>query len=288
MSSKKYLKDLFLKNYQIDKLKAETSDVFRQNLMRRMNSVSYGNFIDVTKQRGLSITFHWGHNHHFADDFILEGNMKERHIEIISTFVDSYNLPLDLTGKKILDIGVWTGGTCLMLAAMGAEVYGIEEVAQYAETVNYLAYAFGINDKIRCFPSSLYEFLPQFADMFDYIIYSGVIYHVTDPIISLRLVFNSLKDGGEVFLETLGNDSKETTCRYMGSSIHLMEASKNPSLKGWNYFIPSTSCLERWCYDAGFQVVNIGSCIDSRIKGAAKRTAFSDFCRAGISSINIR
>lgn len=47
--------------------------------------------------------------------------MADRHIEIIARFLSDFGLPLDLTGKKVLDIGVWTGGTCLALCALGAE-----------------------------------------------------------------------------------------------------------------------------------------------------------------------
>ena len=32
----------------------------------------------------------------------------------------------------------------------------------------------------------------------------GVIYHVTDPVLSLRILFNALKDGGRIFVETMG------------------------------------------------------------------------------------
>jgi len=288
MSSRNFLTELFHSNYQLNNLKNIDAESFKVEILKRLQQKSHNNFIDVAKQRGLSVQFHWGHNHHFSDDFILNGNMRDRHINIISSFSDKYLLPIDLSRKKVLDIGVWTGGTSLLLAAMGAEVYALEEVAQYSDTVNFLAFAFGIEHLVKCFPVSLYDFLPQFSDFFDIVIYSGVIYHVSDPLISLRMIFSALKNDGIVFLETYGIDSNEPICRYEGTSINLFQVGSSPALKGWNYFIPSASCLSRWCYDAGFQEVEIGLYENKRIQGFARRTHFQDFCRAGISRQNIR
>ena len=50
----------------------------------------------------------------------LQGLMGDRHINILATFIDDFGLPRDLTGKSVLDVGVWCGGTSLLLAAMGA------------------------------------------------------------------------------------------------------------------------------------------------------------------------
>ncbi len=134
--------------------------------------------------------------------------MADRHFDIIYSFVEDYDLTCDLSEKTILDIGVWTAGTSLLLAPMGAEVYAIEEVMQYSEMVNYITRAFGSEEKQRYYSLSLYEFLPMYADTFDYIIYSGIIYHVSDPLLSLQHVFNSVKDGRTEFLETYGVNEK--------------------------------------------------------------------------------
>jgi hypothetical protein len=43
-----------------------------------------------------------------------------------------------------------------------------------------------------------------------------------------------------------------------------------------------------WCRDAGFQQVNIGKYVQTRIKGTAQRLRFEEFCRAGLSQVNCR
>lgn len=288
MQTQKYLADLFNNSFSLRNLRNIGPEEFKIRLIDKNHSVSYENFIDPAMQRDLSIRFHWGHNHDFGDGFELSGNMRNRHIEIISSFIDDFGLPINLENKNILDIGVWTGGTSLLLAAMGAKVYAIEEVIQYSEMVNFLSKSFGYEDVLRCYSSGLYEFLPMFADFFDYVIYSGVIYHVSDPLLSLREIFTALKDNGTVFLETYGIDDERSVCVYEGPGIHSSGNAKDLNRGGWNYFIPSPLCLERWCQDAGYQHVKIGRYLNRRIRGAATRTFYRDFCRAGVSKKDLR
>jgi|LSQX01.2.fsa_nt_gb 2-polyprenyl-3-methyl-5-hydroxy-6-metoxy-1,4-benzoquinol methylase len=283
-----FLASLFQENYTLDKLINVNKEDFIKHVTSRIDKISHENFVNSKFQRDLSIKFHWGHNHNFGDDLNLVGNMKNRHIDILNQFVNDYGLPKDLSNKKVLDIGVWTGGISLLLCAMGADVYAIEEVNQYAEMVNYLSYAFGIDNKLRCYAMSLYDFIPIFSDTFDYVIYSGVIYHVSDPLLSLRLIFSSLKDGGTVFLETMGIDESRSVCLYEGPDVFSSGDIKKLNRTGWNYFIPSSKCLENWCYNAGFQKIKIGSYHNKRILGKASREYYTDFCRAGLSKNNIR
>lgn len=245
-------------------------------------------FLDPAKQRDLSIKFQWGHDHDFGDGHCYQGRMGPRHIAVLARFVAEFDLPLDLSGRRVLDIGVWTGGTSLLLTALGAEVIALEEVTKYCDVVNYLARSFGISGRLKCLPRSLYDALPRFADEFDFIIYSGVIYHVTDPLLSLRYAFNALKNNGVVYLETLAHDSPDSVCLYQGPAVIRRGRKELMNRGGWNYFVPSPRCLAAWCGDAGFQNVRIGRVEHSRLHGCAQRISFEDLCRAGLSRPNCR
>lgn len=281
-----HMKDLFEISYSSKNLRVTDIKAFHANIQERLGSVDSAieGYFDPSKQRDLSIKFEWGHNHDFGDGIVYQGRMGWRHIQILASFVNDFGLPYDLSGKKVLDIGVWTGGTSLLLVAMGAEVLALEEVVKYSDTVNLLAHSFGVQDRLKCIPQSLYETLPEFVDYFDYIIYSGVIYHVSDPLLSLRLAFSALKNGGDLFLETYGINSPESLCHYEGAFIFSGGNKESLNRGGWNQYKPSTKCLDAWCRDAGFQSTHIGN-IDSnmRIMGVAQRTKFDDFCRAGLS-----
>src|SRR5690606_32831994 len=129
------------------------------------------------------------------------------------------------------------GGTSLLLAAMGAQVTAIEEVRKYVEAVRLLKEAFAI-DRLDVRAMSLYPLDdPAFQDAFDLVLFAGVIYHVTDPLLALRLVFNCLKDGGTMLLETLGLETPEQIVRYHGPTHFAEGETPEPGRRGgWNWF----------------------------------------------------
>jgi SAM-dependent methyltransferase len=290
VTTRDHLRGLFASRFKLDHLTGRSSELFIAHLKNSIgvvDPISEG-YSSKSRQRDLSVKFHWGHNHDFGSGFSLDGRMGDRHIDLLADFVDHYGLPMDLGRKRVLDIGVWTGGTSLLLVAMGADVVAIEEVVKYAQMVNYLAESFGIQGRLRCHAKSLYEIVPTFIDSFDYVIFAGVVYHVTDPVLSLRLIFSALKDGGKAFLETYGCESQECICQYHGPSVTHSGDRADYSRGGWNYFVPSSRCLKAWCEDAGFQEVQIGPYRNLRIQGVVGRSRFEDFCRAGVSRADCR
>lgn len=291
MNSRTYLLDVFadrLSEQAIGRPGVERIRRYAAEHIGIIDARSEG-YLDPSVQRDLSIKYHWGHNHRIADDLVLEGRMGDRHINLLARFMDEFGLERDLTGKRVLDIGCWTGGTSLLLASLGAQVVAIEEVRKYVETVNFLAGEFGLANRLTCVPESLYEFLPKHADVFDIVLYAGVIYHVTDPVLSLREVFGALKDGGRCFVETHGIDHPESICRYEGPRFHHHTEEGDLSRGGWNYYIPSAKCLEYWCLDAGFAEARIAPPdAESRLNGVARRERFRDFLRAGLSLRTVR
>ena len=285
-----HLRTLMKDNYGTGNLVNVGGAEFKENILSRIgkDDAAIEGYADPTKQRDLSIRFRWGHDHDFGD-FSLDGEMADRHILIIARFLSDFGLPLDLTGKKVLDIGVWTGGTCLALCALGAEVVGLEEVRKYADTVTYLAHAFGL-DNLTCEALSVYEY--DRADAFDYVLYSGVIYHVTDPVLSLRILYNALKDGGDIFVETFGialdpGLPPMTMVESPGTVRSGSEGEK--SRTGWNYFVPTDKALKLWMETVGFHDVTVAALNDnSRYLAKGTRHAHEEMARAGLARRDIR
>ena len=75
---------------------------------------------------------------------------------------------------------------------------------------------------------------------------SGVIYHVTDPLLAIRICFAYLKEGGKLIIETKASYSNDSISTYSGTAE-----------KGWNWFSPSLTSLQRWFLDAGFPAESI-------------------------------
>jgi SAM-dependent methyltransferase len=284
LPSYKYYSNLML-NYQVKNLVNTNPDSFKQKIFEFLELTDYKmeNFDDPTMQRDLSIKFHWGHNHDFGD-FILNGRLRDRHIRIITAFKDELKaFPKSLKGKKFLDIGCWTGGTSLILCALGAEVLAIDEVNKYIESLKYLKYAFDIK-KLTPKKLSLYECtLPELQDSFDFILFAGVLYHVSDLIIALRILFNCLKNGGKILVETATTISNTAILVYKGPTITTKGSKKNLSRGGWNWFFPSPLAIEKMMEDVGF--VDIKTIIlQGRCFAIGVRKTHVDMMRSGLSA----
>ena len=262
---------------------------FQQTLQSRIGKIDarsegYKDY-ELEQQRDLSIKFHWGHNHDFGR-FNLQGRMGDRHLELMSDFINKF--PVDIStfsDADVIDIGCWTGGTSLLLKSLGSRVVAIEEVRKYAEMVNFLASSFGLQRELRCESKSLYECNhADYHERFDVAYFPGVIYHLSDPVLALRILFNSLKLDGEVLIESAGVDSPEPICRFDGNYVYRNGTREELNRGGWNWFLPSASALQKMLVEAGFELVQAYWCDDRRrVFGYGKKCRQIGICKAGLS-----
>ena len=206
--------------------------------------------------------FVWGHNHDFGHGISRSGAMGPRHVEITSEAVRLGMLPGNLQGKQVLDVGCWSGGDLLVLAGLGAQVTAMEEHPIAAQAARRLLDLLGLQAPV--IESSLFADKQEWAGKFDYAYCSGVIYHVTDPMLLLRILFAYLKPGGEAFIETKGAIGDGSMCSYSGT----LE-------KGWNWYAPNETALGRWLVDAGFDsgTVRVYRRENGRLLAYGKKTA---------------
>jgi SAM-dependent methyltransferase len=277
--------------YQMSGLVAVDAAAFRANIEQRLQIRDHAmeGYERAEDQRDFSVQFRWGHDHDFGD-FALEGQMKDRHVTLLATFMDWFGvLPRSLDGLKVLDIGCWTGGTSLLLCAMGAQVVAIEEVKKYVECLEYLKQAFAI-ERLEPRHLSLYECTaPDLQDAFDLVLFAGVLYHVTDPILALRITFNCLRDGGRCLLETAVIDSPEPVLAYVGPQMFAPGGSAGQMNRtGRNWFFPSTAALARMMADVGYRDVQIKLAASRRAFAVARRASHVPMVRAGIAQSTVR
>lgn len=188
--------------------------------------------------------FVWGHNHDFGNGITRRGAMGARHIEITSEALHLGMLPSNLKDKQVLDVGCWSGGDLLILAGLGGHVTAIEEHPVAARATRRLLELVGLDAPVV--QTSLYADNRKWAGQFDYAYCSGVVYHVTDPLLLLRILFAYLKPGGDIFIETKAAPGNASICSYSGT----LE-------KGWNWYAPDEAALGRWLVDAGFDIQTV-------------------------------
>ena len=216
------------------------SKEFRDHIYKKFGTIDYliEGFSDdeLDKQRDLSVKFKWGHNHDFGD-FKVDGSMGDRHIILMAYFLKLFDIDIQyFHQKKVLDIGCWTGGTTLLLGALGSKVDAIEEVKKYADMTGFLIKSFGLDNDLSVKSNSLYELNnEQYESQYDIVYFPGVLYHLSDPILALRILYNSLKDNGILLLETYGVNSPQPLCVYEGPNVFPNDGTNKNDLNrgGW-------------------------------------------------------
>lgn len=229
-------------------------------------------------QRDQMVKFQWGHTHDFGT-FRVGGMMGDRHIKVMARMIDAGYLSRDLTEKCILEVGPWTGGMSLLLAAMGAEVVAVEEVRKYADSLNFLAKSFGIT--IACTARSVYDL--RYSGVFDHVFISGVLYHISDPVVALRRCFDALAVGGTLLLETMVCASNEPIMWYIGPSVVASGTKERMNRTGWNWYSPSPRAVKKMLHDVGFEKIQILKPEGDRLIATAKKERQVPICRAGLN-----
>jgi 2-polyprenyl-3-methyl-5-hydroxy-6-metoxy-1,4-benzoquinol methylase len=218
---------------------AESKRVFELLLNEHPDHHAPSDFWVSASSKAFRDFFVWGHNHDFGHGFTRSGAMGNRHLEITSELISLGMMPSDLSGQRVLDIGCWSGGDLLILAGLGADVESIEEHPLAAATAQKLTKLVGCDTSINSF--SAYQDRLEWKQSFDMVYCSGVIYHVTDPLLLLRICFAYLKPGGRLVIETKMQEGSGSSCSYSG----VVE-------KGWNWYAPTHEAMGRWLIDAGF------------------------------------
>ncbi len=263
--------------YQIKNLTHESPGNFKERIDQFLGLSDYKmeGLEDPQRQRGLTTNFRWGHDHDFGA-FKLRGEMRSRHVEVLAEFIDGFKaMPRSLTGMKIIDIGCWTGGTSLLLCAMGAEVLAIDEVKKYVDCLRYLKDAFSLTN-LEVEHRSLYDLTAsEFQDRFDFVLCAGVLYHVTDPIVALRITFNILRDGGKCLIETTGFRSRRPVISFLR--------------RKWNWFDFSPAALSQMMKDVGYVETQVGKVtLNNRLYAVGQRGNHVPMRRDGLSVRTLR
>lgn len=117
----------------------------------------------------------------------------------VSRLCERVQLPADLTGKRVLDIGAWNGGY-----SFECERRGAAEVVAYSlenpDVTGFNRLKALLGSRVRYVQGSVYTLSPEQMGEFDLILFFGVLYHLRYPLLAMDRIRSV--SGGEVLIET--------------------------------------------------------------------------------------
>lgn len=110
-----------------------------------------------------------------------------------------FGMPLDLTGKSVLDIGCWDGYFSFLAEKRGASyVLGIDMLQGCSHheqgTDGFFFAKNALNSNVNFLKASLEEYALHNGNDYDVVFYYGVLYHVENPIAELKHLSGLTKD----------------------------------------------------------------------------------------------
>ncbi len=182
-------------------------------------------------------------------------------IDALKKRLSSFPIPEDLTGKRVLDVGAWTGWCSFEMERRGAEVVASDCVAfEEFEAARQM-----LGSRVGHRTLDVDELSPESVGLFDYVLLFGVLYHLRDPLTALGRICSITKEAA--FVESFVLDDE------LGSERCLMEFYETDELGGQldNWFVPNTSCLLAMCRSAGFARVDLEYVVERRAGVTCRR-----------------
>jgi len=159
----------------------------------------------------------------------------------------AFDLPEDLSGKRVLDIGPWDGFFAFEMERRGAEVFAID----YVDLDTFRALHRHLGSKIQYERMDIYELSPERVGKFDIVLCLGVLYHLKHPLLALEKICAITKD--RCIIESFAVDA---AARQRGENppIPYFEFYEYDELAGQtdNWCGPTVGALEALIRCAGF------------------------------------
>ncbi len=180
-----------------------------------------------------------------------EGELQTLH-DINPTRLDYIEGHIDLTDKKILDVGCGGGLLSEALAAKGGLVTAIDISEQLIEVAEEHSKQANLNISYAC--TTVEDYTSEHENSFDVISCMELLEHVPDPESIINSCMQLLKPGGLVFLSTINRNLKA----YLQTKIaaeYLLRLLPVGTHEYSKYTRPSE--LASWCRTSGFTVIDI-------------------------------
>ncbi len=174
-------------------------------------------------------------------------------------------MPADMTGSRVLDLGCNAGFYAFELADRGAEVLGVDIDGRYLEQARWAAQHLDPEGRVQFTRRHVYR-LRELDRRFDLVMMMGLLYHLRYPLLALDIV-GELADDWMVFqsLTVPGNEIAEESHELKFTERDEMRRSGWPTLAfvegrfagdPTNWWVPNHACCRALLRETGFEIVS--------------------------------
>lgn len=174
--------------------------------------------------------------------------------------VKRLQLPDNLRGKRVLDIGAWDGFYSFECERRGAsDVVAIDNLCrmqkpdekQYDElgSKGFLVAKEILKSRVKYFDMDVYNISPEKIGLFDVVLFLGVLYHLKYPLLALEKITGVCKDLLIVETAFLRTIIGEPILQYVEGDSY----NQDPT----NWHIPNILAMKGMLRDVGFKKIEI-------------------------------
>lgn len=189
---------------------------------------------------GSAAQYGWGHTIDFGP-FKKDGLLLDSYLNIAGGFDQFGWWPSRLEGLHVADIGCYTGGISFLMAERGAAcVYAIDEIPEHVAQCEFVARELRLSS-VRPILRTVYQLQDVIQPgSLDIVVFSGILYHLSDMLVGLHTVRELLKPGGIMLIESNGVDEFDHSYANFGRFF------------GGMWWQPTGLCIKDMCDFMGF------------------------------------
>lgn len=182
-------------------------------------------------------------------------------IEYLRWRLDLFGLPMDLRGKRVLDVGAWDGWFSFECERRGAEVVAVDCVAMDT----FLEAKQLIGSRVEYLTLDVNELSAKRLGRFDIVLFFGVLYHLRHPLLGLEKAVELSTDLALIESFVIQSENRQIPS--------VMEFYERGELGGQidNWCGPSPECLVSMCRSAGFAQVELKDITNQRASVVCRR-----------------